>query len=109
MIQLVLVTLVNVWFVHKLQPQPQKMAYKYSRLLCHISLFCLILSMTFTDGDGFIFWKAHSTACEMEICDDFYTNSGRNVACCFLFSKCCGFKNLDEAEAFRANQTTPAP
>ncbi len=42
------------------------------------------------EAEAFIFWKAHSTACEAEICDGIDTNSGRNVACCFLFSKCCG-------------------
>ena len=44
--------------------------------------------------EAFIFWKAHTTACEMEICDGIDTYSGRNMACCLIFSKCCGYVHL---------------
>ncbi|UXI22294.1 hypothetical protein NH340_JMT08237 [Sarcoptes scabiei] len=72
---------------------------------CFLFLFVLLLYFV-TETDGFIFWKAKTTACD--ICDGIDTYSGRNVMCCFLSSKCCGYNSLDEAEEIRANATAAA-
>lgn len=69
---------------------PTKMSQKYFlisfQLFVLIALVCVIVVPTLTEG--FIFWKATTTACDT--CDGIDTNSGRNVACCLLQSKCCG-------------------
>lgn len=79
----------------------QQNQYHHHKIPTIFRAFCLLLFALslahyqfgglVPEAEAFIFWKAHSTACEAEICDEIDTNSGRNVACCFLFSKCCGY------------------